>query len=97
MSKKPSTYRKTMVKTINNQWQADLVEMREFSKSNDNYNYMLMVINCFTRYAWVEPLKTKTGLETSEDLIKYLKRGIFRSKFISMKVKNFTIKMLSNF
>ena len=41
MFKKPSAYRKTMVKTIDNQWQADLVEMREFSKSNDDYNYML--------------------------------------------------------
>ena len=51
MSRKPLTYRKTMVKTINNQWQADLVKMREFSKSNDNYNYMLTVIDCFSRFA----------------------------------------------
>jgi len=75
MYKKPSTCRKTMVKAINNQWQADLVEMREFSKSNDNYNYMLTVIDCFSRYAWVEPLKTKTGLETSEAFKKIFKTG----------------------
>src|SRR5271155_2027431 len=75
MSKKPSTYTKTMVKTINNQWLADLVEMREFSKSNDNDNYILMVIDCFSRYAWVEPLKTKTGLETSEAFNKIFKMG----------------------
>jgi len=82
MSKKPSTYRKTMVKTINNQWQADLVEMREFSKSNDNYNYMLTVIDCFSRYAWVEPLKTKTGLETTEAF-----KNIFETGHVPLKIQ----------
>src|SRR5271156_2533579 len=75
MSIKPSMYRKTMVRTINNQWQADLVEMREFSKSNNDYNYMLTVIDCFSRYVWVEPLKTKTGLETAEAFDKIFKTG----------------------
>src|SRR5271155_949406 len=89
MSKKPSTYRKTMVKTINNQWQADLVKMGEFSKSNDNYNYILTVIDCFSRYAWVEPLKTKTALETSEAFNKIFKMGHIPLKIHFDKGKKF--------
>ena len=87
--RKPTTYRKTMVKTINNQWQADLVEMREFSKSNDGYNYMLTVIDCFSRYAWVEPLKTKTGLETAEAFNKIFKTGHIPQKIHFDKGKEF--------
>jgi hypothetical protein len=36
--KKPALYRKTIVSGVDDQWQADLVEMREFSDSNDGYN-----------------------------------------------------------
>src|SRR5579872_3973217 len=63
---KPRIYRKTRVNGIDEQWQADLVEMREFSSENNEYNYMLTVIDCFSRYAWIKPLKTKTGQETSK-------------------------------
>src|SRR5271157_2566493 len=95
--RKPTTYRKTMVKTINNQWQADLVEMREFSKSNNDYNYMLTVIDCFTRYAWVEPLKTKTGLETAEAFNSIFKTGHIPLKIHFDEGKEFIIKMLRNY
>lgn len=74
-NKKPSTYKKTMVKNVDDQWQADLVEMREYSKTNDGYNYMLVVIDCFSKYAWVESLKTKTGLETSKAFEKIFDLG----------------------
>ena len=63
---KPRLYRKIMVRDIDDQWQADLVEIREFSDTNEDYNYMLTVIDCFSRYAWTEPLKTKTGHETAQ-------------------------------
>ena len=63
---KPRIYRKTRVNKVNEQWQADLVEMREFAEMNKGYNYMLTVIDCFSRSAWIKPLKTKTGVETSK-------------------------------
>ena len=55
--KKPLMYRKTMACGIDDLWQADLVEMREFADSNDGYNYLLCVIECFSKFAWIEPLK----------------------------------------
>src|SRR5208282_596844 len=41
--KRPSIYRKTITPGIDDLWQADLVEMREFSDSNEGYNYLLCV------------------------------------------------------
>ena len=51
---------------IDDLWQADLVEMREFADSNEGYNYLLYVIDCFSKFAWIEPLKSKTGVETNK-------------------------------
>lgn len=73
--KKPSAYKKTITPGIDDQWQADLVEMREFSDTNDGFNYMLCVIDCYSKYAWVEALKTKTGLEVSKAFEKIFEKG----------------------
>ena len=55
--------RRVYVKGIDDQFQADLVEMREFSKENDGYNYLLTVIDCFSKYAWAIPIRNKTAEE----------------------------------
>ena len=54
--------RRVMVSGPNEIWSADLIDMREFSKDNKGYNYLLNVIDIFSKYAWSIPLKTKTGL-----------------------------------
>ena len=41
------------------------IDMKEFSKYNKGYNYLLNVIDIFSKYAWSIPLKTKTGLEVT--------------------------------
>lgn len=46
---------------IDKQWQADLADMTSLSKHNDGYKYLLTVIDCFSKFAWAIPLKTKTG------------------------------------
>ena len=38
---------------------ADLPEMELLSSKNKNVKYLLCVIDCFTKYAWVKPLKDK--------------------------------------
>src|SRR5277367_4321315 len=48
---------------IDQQWQADLVEMIPYEEVNDGYRYMLTVIDLFNRYAWTVPIKNKTGKE----------------------------------
>jgi hypothetical protein len=73
--KRPSLYKKTITPGIDDLWQADLVEMREFADSNDEFVYLLCVIDCYCKFAWVEPLKTKTGLETAKAFERIFEQG----------------------
>ena len=43
-------------------WSADLIDKSSLSKYNINYNFILTVIDIFTKYAWAIPLKNKSGL-----------------------------------
>ena len=43
------------------QWQADLVDVQALKKDNDGYRFLLTVIDALSKYAWVVPLKDKTG------------------------------------
>ena len=40
--------------------------MQKLSKWNKGYKYLLMVLDIFSKYGWIVPLKTKTGLEVSK-------------------------------
>ena len=55
--------RRVLVSNIDDQWQADLVDMQKLSKYNKNYNYILTVIDIFSKFAWAIPIKKKTGEE----------------------------------
>ena len=48
-------------KKFNDFMQADLNEMHEYAKENDNYNYILTAIDVYSRYAYARPLKNKTA------------------------------------
>ena len=43
-------------------WSADLIDKSSLSKYNNNYKFILTVIDIFTKYAWAIPLKYKSGL-----------------------------------
>ena len=43
-------------------WSADLIDKSSLSKYNNNYKYILTVIDIFTKYAWAIQLKSKSGL-----------------------------------
>lgn len=57
------SYRKYRSSFYMYQLQADLVEMRKTASKNNNYNYILTVIDLFSRYAWAVPIKRKTGVD----------------------------------
>ena len=42
--------------------------MQAFSKDNDGVRYLLTVIDVFSKYGWMLPLKTKTGVEVASAL-----------------------------
>ena len=43
-------------------WSADLFDKLSLSKYNNNYMFILTVIDIFTKYACAIPLKNKSGL-----------------------------------
>ena len=51
--------RSVMSSGIDEIW-AYLVEMQKFSKWNDKVKYLLTVIDVFSKYGWIKPLKDKT-------------------------------------
>lgn len=51
--------RRVIIKGLHDLWQADLVEMQPYAKSNKGFRYILVVINAFSKYVWVMPLKSK--------------------------------------
>lgn len=54
--------RKVLVPGINHLWQADLVDVSALAVHNDGFRYLLTVIDCFSRYAFVVPLKSKSSI-----------------------------------
>lgn len=56
-------HRKYIVRHMDFQWQADLVEMQPFAKSNRGYRYLMTVIDLLSRHAWAVPLKTKSAID----------------------------------
>lgn len=55
--------RRVIVSKIDDQWQADLVDMQAYKSQNKNMNYILTVIDIFSKYAWALPIRKKTGEE----------------------------------
>lgn len=60
--------RQTVLKGIHDLYQADLVEMKPYSKINRGFKYILTVIDCFTKVASAVPLKNKTGKSVTEGM-----------------------------
>ena len=60
--------RRVLVNGIDKIWAADLVDMQAFSKFNRGVKYLLAVIDVFSKYGWLIPLKDKTGKSVASAL-----------------------------
>ena len=49
--------------------------MSSFSRSNKGYKYILTVIDVFSNYGWIVPLKTKTGKAVAQAFRKLIVGG----------------------
>lgn len=52
--------------SIDDLWQADLIEMIPYSRENKGFRYILAVIDCFSKYAWAVGIKRKTAKDVAE-------------------------------
>ena len=65
-----------VVMGMNDQYKVDLADMQKLKDKNDGVAFLLVIIDIFTHYLWVEPLKTKT----KEDVIKAFKKVFKHAK-----------------
>jgi Integrase core domain/Chromo (CHRromatin Organisation MOdifier) domain len=64
------TRNRILVGQYNEQWQADLVDMQEFSRANNGYKYILTVIDLLSKFAYAVPLKSKSGPIVKDAFVK---------------------------
>ena len=74
--------RKIIVRGINDQWQLDLIVIPKFRDYNDGYVNILAAIDCFSRVAYVEPMRTKNASETLKAFKSILKRSKVKPRLI---------------
>lgn len=69
---------RVVVYFIDQQWQADLVDLISLQQHNQGFRYILTCIDILSKFAWAIPLKTKRG----EDIV-----SAFRTIFSTRKPK----------
>ena len=60
---------------IDSLWEADLAFVQDVAKENDRMNYLLVVIDVFSKYVWVRPMKNKTARSLLEAFDSILSEG----------------------
>jgi len=68
--------RRVYVSGIDKQWTMDLLDIRKVYRSNYYKKYILVVVDVFSKHAWLEPLKTKNA----DNVLNAFKNVIKRSK-----------------
>jgi hypothetical protein len=86
-----------IVKGIDDQWEADLVDMQEFAPQNSNNKYLLTVIDVFSKYAWVKAVKNKTAKEVIFAFNDIIKDGRKPVRLRTDNGREFVNKLLKNF
>ena len=91
--KKKFKRRQVISLSVDSIWATDLVDLRKYAKVNKNYVFLLMVVDVFSKYAWIEPIKNKTGVAVATAMKKFLNQmeGLLQNFGLTM-VKSITIQ-----
>lgn len=57
---------------IDYQWEADLADVQNLSQYNNGIKFLLVIVDVFSRFMWVRPLKdrkTKSVIEAFQDIL----------------------------
>lgn len=74
--------RKVFVPGMNHLWQMDLIDIIALDRYNDNYKYILTIIDCFSRFAYAIPLKNKTGQSITNAVSSIIDEGLNQPTYI---------------
>ena len=105
-ARSPQKRSRIVVAGIDDQWSTDLMDMVKFTKSNQGVRFILVVIDVFSKYLWLRPLKDKKGLSVAKAFESIFKEGRkperirtdkgqeFRAKVVQSLFKSETIRHL---
>ena len=68
-----------------------------YADDNNGYKYLLVVIDIFSHYAWVEPLRDKTAPQIVNAFDKILSEGRIPKKLRTDAAKDFTYTKFQTF
>ena len=86
-----------LVEGIDSQWDADLINVRNNSKYNKNYQYILVMQDVFSRFIFTALLKNKTASEVIQALKSILNQGRAPTLLRSDKGSEFKNRFLAAF
>ena len=88
---------RVIVAGIDDQFDADLASLVHYADENDGYKYLLVVIDIFSCYAWVQPLKDKTAPQIVNGFDKILSGGRIPRRLQTDAAKDFTSEKFQTF
>lgn len=72
---RPAIRRFVYVPYINAQWGVDLRDISRYARQNNNNTFILVAIDMFSKRAWMEPLKNKSGIAVRNGFEKIFRRS----------------------
>ena len=78
-------------------WDVDLADVSNLAKHNDGVRYLLVAIDVFSRYLWVEPLKNKFHQTIIDALRKIFKTGRIPNELRTDKGSEWKNKWVDSF
>lgn len=66
---------RVQVSSIDEQWDCDLIDFTNVSKHNDSFKYVLICIDIFSRYVWLQPLRSKKAPDVVAGFEKIFESG----------------------
>lgn len=99
---------KYILRGIDDLWQSDLADVTKFAASNGGVKYLLVIIDCFSKYLWVKTLTSKTSNIVTASIRRFLnstkrkpknwqvdKGGEFRNALLEKLMKEYSINFYS--
>ena len=81
--------RRVLVSGIDEIWAADLADMKALEKYNNGNTFLLLVIDTFSKYGWIKPLKNKEGKTVAKAFKEIFKEGRRPKKLWTDKGREF--------
>ncbi|CAC5362576.1 unnamed protein product [Mytilus coruscus] len=88
---------RVVVSGIDDMFDANLGDFTRLSDQNDKVKHVLFVIDVFTKYLWVEPLKNKTAKEVVGGFKKIFNKGRICKKLRTDSGAEFISKITKNY